>query len=193
MSLKLIEPPASEPITKEEAKLHCRVGTDDDDALIEALIIAAREYCEGFQRRAYITQAWELWLDAFPGKRYIELPRPPLQSVDSIIYYASEDDEGTEFEDYFEDTKSEPGRIVLSEGVSWPSLTLRPANGVCITFTAGYESGEYDEAENVPQKVKQAILLLVGHWYENRESVTPTELKDIPRGVDALLWMERNF
>jgi uncharacterized phiE125 gp8 family phage protein len=199
MALKLIIPPGTEPISLDEAKAHCRVETDDDDILIEGLIIAAREYCEGFQNRAYITQTWELWLNAFPSTNYIELPRPPLQTVDSIVYYGTDDIEH-EFEDYFVDAESEPGRVVLNYGKSWPSTTLRPANGVRIAFTAGYGEEEYGEGYgegyeegSVPQIIKQAMLLLIGHWYENREQGSPTELKEIPKGVDALLWMNRNF
>jgi len=189
MALKLKTPPASEPVTLTEAKLHCRVEVNTDDTLITALITAAREYCEGFQRRAYITQTWELWLDRWPRKGYIMIPRPPLISVDSIYYY-DVDDVDVEFTDYFWDTKNEPGWVILTYGSSWPTETLRPANGLCITFKAGYGN-----AAAVPQKIKQAILLLVGHWYENREAVAITGAvpKDIPKSVDALLWLDRNF
>jgi uncharacterized phiE125 gp8 family phage protein len=191
MALKLIVPPIEEPVTKEEAKNHCRVETDDDDTLIESLITAAREYCEGFQGRAYCPQIWEFWLDEFPRVGQIKLPRPPLISVDSIMYYDVDDIEH-EFNksEYFVDTKNEPGWVVLNYGSTWPIETLRPANGVCVTFTAGYESDDYGTA--VPQKVKQAILLLIGHWYENREASGPN-LQDIPKGVDSLLWMDRVF
>ena len=191
MGLKLIIPPIIEPVTREEAKNHCRVETNDDDILISSLIIAAREYCEGFQNRAYCLQTWQLWLDKFPSKDWIDIPRPPLQSVDIIAYYGT-DDIPVEFDDYFVDTESEPGRIILNYGKSWPSITLRPANGVCITFTAGYGDNCSDTG-NIPQKVKQAILLLVGHWYENREAIGQPNLTDIPKGVDALLWQDRNL
>jgi uncharacterized phiE125 gp8 family phage protein len=188
MALKLSVPPEAEPITLEEAKLHCKVEVDDDDDLIEALITAAREYCEGFQRRAYITQTWELWLDSFPSTP-LTLPLPPLQSVDSIKYYDTDNIE-TEFEEYYVDTNSEPGRLELNYGESWPTVILRDINSVCITFTAGYGG-----AGDVPQKVKQAILLIVSAWYENRENFISTGAmpKDIPLGAASLLWMDRCF
>lgn len=191
MAVKLITPPETEPLEIEEAKLHLKVETDDDDTSITALIMAAREYCEGFQRRAYITQTYELWLEEFPGKDYIELPMPPLQSVESIVYYEIGEDTGIEFEDYFVVTEGEPGKVVLNYGESWPPVTLRPVKGVCITFVAGYG----DDAEDVPAKVKQAMLLLIGAWYENREAYATTGAvpKEIPFAVDALLWMDRCF
>jgi hypothetical protein len=104
-----------------------------------------------------------------------------------IKYYGTDDTEyslsGT---DYFVDTKSEPGRIVLGYGKCWPSSTLRPANGVCIIFIAGYGS-----AELVPENTKNAIRLIVGHLYEHREAVTDKPLTDVPLAVDALLGIDR--
>lgn len=191
MSLKLITAPTTEPITLTEAKLHCKVETDADDNLITALITAAREYCEGRQRRAYITQTWELWLDAFPDEPYIKLPRPPLVSVSSVKYYDINDSPTTiSSGDYYVDSKSEPGWVSLNTGVSWPSTTLRPVNGVCITFVAGY-----GDAEDVPQMVKQAMLLIIGAWYDQRENFIASGAvpKEIPLGAQSLLWLDRSF
>lgn len=189
MALTLVTGPAVEPISLDEAKKHLRVDITDDDTLIENLIASARRYCEKFQSRAYITQTWELWLDEWPEENYIEIPLPPLQSVASVKYY---DTDGAEHildaSDYFVDMKSEPGRIVLAYGSTWPSTTLRPANGVVVQFNAGYG----DSADDVPQTVKQAILLLVGHWYENREAtIAGTINREIEFAVNALLWPDR--
>ncbi|MCK9569858.1 head-tail connector protein [Candidatus Pacearchaeota archaeon] len=188
--IKLKTAPAEEPLEMEEAKSHLRVDGTDEDAYITTLIIAAREYCEGFQNRAYITQTWELWLDEWPV--LFTVPLPPLQSA-TIKYYNTSDVEATVTStDYFVDTKSEPGRIVLNYGKSWPSTTLRPANGICVTFVAGY-----GYSESVPQKVKQAMLLLIGFWYENRETAAGalggTDVKELPHAVESLLWQERVF
>ena len=163
------------------------VSVEDD--LIEAIITTAREDCESFQNRVYITQTWELWFDNFPGKNYIAIPLPPLQSITSITYYDTDDTESTfSSGDYFVDTKSEPGRVVLNDGKAWPSTSLRPANGVCITFEAGY-----GVASDVPKAVKQAMLLLIGHYYENREAVLSTGMNavKVPMAVESLLWKKR--
>lgn len=189
MALKLITPPAMEPVTLVEAKAQLRVEHTESDALIISLITVAREYCEGFQNRTYITQTWELWLDDWPDKDYIRIPLPPLQSVASIKYYGTDDTEYTvDAADYFVDDKSEPGRIALAYSKTWPTITLRPANAVCVEFTAGYG----DAASTVPQRVKQAILLLIGYWHENREAaVMGAVSKEIEFAVHALLWQNR--
>ncbi|WP_337056301.1 head-tail connector protein [Pseudomonas sp. USHLN015] len=42
--------------------------------------------------------------------------------------------------------------------------------------------------------VEQAILLLVGHWYNNREAtVLGVSTAALPFGVEALLWSRRSF
>ena len=166
-----------------------KAGPAVEDDLLNALIATARQWCQDFQNRAYVTQTWELWLDRWPGKDHIEIPLPPLQSVSSVKYYGTDDTEYTFSSDYYlVDVKSEPGRVCLDYGQSWPSTTLRPYNGVCVTFVAGYG----DAASEVPAKIRQAMLLLIGHLYENREQVVvgvvPTE---IPLGVQAILWQDR--
>lgn len=186
MSLKLITPPTTEPITLQEAKNHLRVDVTDDDILIQSLITAAREYCEAFQNRAYITQTWEMTLDFFP-QMPLKIPKPPLQSVISIKY-TDQDNIETVFApiNYVVDTDSEPGRIALTPGASWPNVVLKPISGVKIRFTAGY-----GDATKVPMMVKQAMLLLIGHWYENREAATDRVPKEIEFAVHSLLWLNR--
>jgi len=188
MALKLIISPTQEPITLQEAKSHLRVDATDDDILISSLITAAREYCEAFQNRAYITQTWEFWLDDWPVEGYISIPKPPLQEIVSVKYYDAVGYENTfAAENYYLDDKNQPGGLVLAYGKSWPSTTLCPSNGICITFTAGYGT-----AAQVPVRVKQAMLLLIGHWYENREAVlTGSISKEIEFAVSSLLWQER--
>jgi hypothetical protein len=105
-----------------------------------------------------------------------------------ISYYGTDDTEYfMDAADYIVDDKSEPGRIVLAYGQSWPSTTLRPANGVCVTFQAGYG----DSASDVPKDIWIAILLILGHLYEHREEVTPNQMSKLPSGAESLLWQER--
>lgn len=187
--LVLVTPPAVEPVNLTEVKTHLRVDITDDDNLIAALITAAREYCEGFQNRVYITQTWRLWLDAWPDGSEIKIPRPPLQAVVSIKYYGADNAEYVlPLSDYIVDTANEPGRIVLAYDKCWPSVTLRPANAVCVEFVAGYGDG----AANVPQRVKQAMLLLIGHWYDTREIAAVGHVTaEVPFTINALLWPDR--
>ena len=187
MGLKLITPPAAEPVTLQEAKEHLRITGSDEDALLTTFIEVAREYCEEYQNKAYITQTWDLSLDEFPESPY-SLPKPPLQSISSIKYY---DQDGTEQEfnatDYLVDTASVKGRISLAYGKTWPSVTLQPINGVVIQFVAGYG----DATTDVPERIRNAIKVLIGQIYENREATDIKEHLEVPFAVHALLGLDR--
>lgn len=184
MNLMLIQGPQAEPVTLEEAKLHLRVDGNEEDLLISALITAAREYCETWQARAYVTQTWELVLDRFPkDKNQITIPLPPLQAVESIKFKNKDGIETTwEPENYIVDTVSQPGRVVLAYGKAWPSSVLQTANAISIRFTAGYGS-----AEEVPEKFKAAIKLMVAYLYEHRDEKIEKDFYPAFTVVEALL------
>lgn len=180
MGLKLITPPATEPVTLAEAKAHLRVDIADDDALITSLIVAARTDCENLIQRALITQTWEKAVDAF-GEA-IELPKPPLISVLHVRY---DDTNGVEQTlaslSYQVDNFSEPGWVVPAYGFDWPD-TREQINAVRVRYTAGYGS-----AAAVPQPIKQWILIRVGQLHEHREQVAAgVSVATLPF-VDSLL------
>ena len=188
MALKLVTDPAKEPVNIALARSHCRASDTEDEILIRALISTAREYAEGYQNRAYITQTFELWLDRWPSSDKIKIPRPPLRVVNSIKYYGTDDTEYTmDTADYFVDIKSEPGRVALGYSKTWPTTTLRPTNAICVEFDAGYG----DASTDVPQRVRQAMLLIIGHLYIRREESTEKVLSEIPLGVKVLLGLDR--
>lgn len=158
-----------------------------EDTLLENFITVARRFCERYQKRAYITQTWDWWLDDWPDSPFL-VPISPLQSVSHIKYYDTDDSENTFSTDYYMvDTYSDPGRISLKYGESYPSTTLRPINGVVIRFVAGYG----DDRTYVPEEIKQAIKLLAGHLYEHREQTVERALAEIPLGIYALLDLKR--
>jgi uncharacterized phiE125 gp8 family phage protein len=183
--LVLVEPPVSEPVTLAQQKVHARIARDDEDSLVNGYLRAARLYAETFQRRQLLTATWRLTLDAFPA--CITLPLPPLQTVDSITYVDADGATQTLAPAaYLVDSSREPGRIVPAYGQCWPRTRCQP-NAVSVTFTAGYGALPTD----VPETTRQAIKLLAGHYYENRESATAQSLSDIPLGVESLLSVER--
>lgn len=132
---------------------------------------------------------WQTDLSSF------RLPWPPLQSVTSITWTDTAGNVSTvPSSTYIVDTFSEPGRVALAFGQTWPSQSvqgnaIQPVGGVTVTFVAGYTS-----AANVPQSAKQAMLLLLASWYENREDIVidrRISAVSLPLGVEALLWRNR--
>lgn len=189
MILRRTVDPVTEPVSLIEAKTHCRVDIDEDDThFTNVLIPAARRYVESVSRRSFITQTWRLSLDDWPHGDEIQLPRPPLVSVSSVVY-KDQDGNSTTWasSNYIVDTDSEPGRVKLTYNNTWPSETLYPALPVQITYVAGY-----GDADDVPEEYKQAILLLIGHWYENREAIG-TVGQPIALAVESLIWVDRVF
>ncbi|NBX73427.1 MAG: phage gp6-like head-tail connector protein [Alphaproteobacteria bacterium] len=97
-SLKRLTEPATEPVTLAEAKAHCRVDIDADDALIQGYIRAARELCEDYVERTFVTQQLQMKLDQWPIE--VELPRPPMSNAGTttavIVTYTLSDTGATQ-------------------------------------------------------------------------------------------------
>lgn len=187
MALICVTEPVVEPVTLAEAKLHMRVDVADDDTLIAALVKTAREYIELITRPrvAMVTQTWRYVADTFPRGDTLELRPWPLQSITSISYTDIEGATATiASTEYLVDTASSPGRLRLKSAAVWPSATLAELNGLRIEFVAGYG----DTGASVPAALRQAILLLVSQWYENRELslITGAIPKEMPFAVHAL-------
>lgn len=191
--LVLFAAPTVEPVSRAEAKAQLRVDFDDDDDLIDALIVAAREAAELIARRAFVNQTWDLYLDALPDGSRLDLPKPPLVSVTGVYYTPEGLAEATlSTTNYAVDNRGEPGGVVLKSGQSWPAATLEVVNGVRVRFVAGYGTA----AANVPERYRQAIKLLVGHLYENREDVVVGQgltIDTLPQGALWLLGFDRFF
>lgn len=189
MGLSLVTAPALEPVSLAEAKAHCRIDTSDEDALLAGYILAARHHCETYLRRALMTQTWDFLLDTdWPD--CIELPKPPLQSVTSITYYDSAGALQTLATDQYRvSIKRNEGAIEPAYSVTWPTVRDQ-SDTIVVRFVCGYGSNPGD----VPEQIRQAMLLLIGHWYNNRETVNIGNIvNEMPFAADALLFPFRVF
>lgn len=177
-------PAASECVTLAEAKLHLKEELTENDALISALITAARQEAEHKMRRTLVETVWEQQLDAFPADGCTCLHNPPVQSVTSVKYYDAAGALQTLDPSYYVlDAASEPARLVLAYGQSWPSTYSRPG-AVQIRYVAGLPVA--DKAL-VPEVIKAWIKLRVGTLYEHREQIAAgVSIAEIPF-VDGLL------
>ncbi len=152
------------------------------------LIATARRTCEIGARRAFVTQTREMALTAWPPSVGFQLPMPPLQAVESITYL---DEDGVTHtvtaSDYRVYTNVEPGLVVLKSNIAWPSAVLAVGPSITVRYTAGYGL-----ATAVPEQYKSAMLLMIGHLYENREAViTGTIATVLPMAVASLLTNDR--
>lgn len=176
---------ALDPVTLTEAKSHMRVDTTADDALIQALISAARQQIESLTGRRLMAQTICYYLEDWPDEDYLELPIAPLASVTSVVYTDVNDLAATwAVTNYRVDTYSPVPRLALREGADWPdpAAGLREVNGIAITMEVGYGT-----SDQVPEPLKLAIKMLVAHYYEHREDTTPLNISQVPFGVFQLI------
>lgn len=183
----VVTAPTAEPLTLDEAKIH--LGLEDttaNDQRLAPLIPAARQQVEHVTGRALVTQALDIYFDYAPLGPELCLPMPPLQTVTSVTSF-DESDVPTVMSsaDYLVDSASQPGRVVLKAGKSWPT-SLRSVNALVVRVTAGY-----GEASAVPDALKQAIKLLVGAMNEHREQVIVSQFAgqflEVPFGYKQLI------
>jgi len=183
MPLVLVSGPATEPVTVAEAKAHLRVDGSDEDALIASLILTSRLHIETALGLALVTQSWRLSLDEWPPRRAVAVPLRPLQSVTAVrVRDASGIAAVLSPDTYQVDTASIPPRIA-PVGSGWP-VPGRALAAIEIDVVAGYGAA----ASTVPAPIRQALLLLVAHWFEHRD---PIEIGSpetrIPSAVSDLL------
>lgn len=188
-SLKRTGAPAFLPVSVDEVRDMRGLTHSLDDAKIKRAIERASETVEGRVRRAMATATWRMKLDYWPCVTdanpwgSIEVKRPPLQSVTSIAYLDADGVSQTwSSSNYIVDTDSEPGRISLAYGASWPTVRSVPLP-ITITYIAGYTS-----AELIPAVLHGPVAHLALHLLENPEPIlTGTISSELPLHVQAML------
>jgi uncharacterized phiE125 gp8 family phage protein len=181
-ALSVLTAATSYPVSLTEAKNHLKVDTTEDDTLITNLIVAATQSCEIYTNQFFIEtevkQYCDYWDDA------VQLYKSPVSDIVVIKYYDSTNTYQTlSASVYLSDLESEPARIALDVNQSFPTLANR-INAVEVRYKVGYG----DAASDVPDGIKQAILLTIGNWYGNRESViTGRTATEVPQTSKFLL------
>ena len=163
MTSYLLVGPAQEPVSLAEARAFLKVDDTAEDGLITTLIGAARLHVEGVTGRALLAQGWRLVLDDWPQGGAVRLPVTPFLSMGAITAY---DVEGNPHAVPLAQFRDEPERLILPRTVAGMPL-LRERQGIEIDYVAGFGT----EAGNVPADLRQALLALVGYWFEHRDAV----------------------
>lgn len=199
-SLELVTPATTPLVTVAEMKAHGRHDTiPEGDEFMEALVEVATGRAQDITRRAFLTEAWRLTMDGWPGAVNDEwwngvregipsqfeadsflIRKAPFLVVSSIKTIA-EDASETEWSsaNYYATTEAGFGRVTKKSGQSWPLINtpVRQIGGIRVAFTAGYGTDPAD----VPAPIRQAVKMIAQHLYENRES------QEIPNAADMIL------
>jgi hypothetical protein len=214
---RLVTPPNQFALDVPTVKSHLRIDNDRDDALITIWIAAAQREAEKLTGKKFFTQTWEFTYSAFPYRNNgsggwagphgegawlgyfrttpFQLPLAPAQAVNSIKYI---DPSGTS--QTFGTLAGSPAsivewtliqdedipRIILNLGQWWP-LTAPVENAVTINVDLGIT----DDPDEIPPLYQMGMLLMCGHFNENRETVVVSDSRvqaiEIPLGIRDLL------
>lgn len=191
MRFALLSAPASEPVTRAEAKAHARIEHDFEDSLVDAYVTAARKRVEADTLRSLVSQTWTATLDRWgdhvsdeegagwpfvtsPTPRRIRLAHGPVDSIDLLTVdgvtiaasnYALRGDE-----------------LWIKSSVVDSAAEL--GGGIVIEYTAGYGA-----AGDVPRDLRLAVQMMFAHFYAVRETTSPQGIyhQVAPHGYEALI------
>lgn len=179
--------PPEEPVSVEEAKLHCSYGWADQDGLFQTLVSAARGLCERYTGARLAPRAYRLRVPGWPRDpqgyhpQYgwgVVLPVEPVAEVTAVL--APGADLALAPVDGWTARLDRSPPVVFPPPAGWPVLPTVDgyAPGPEVLFTAG---------RGCPEEARQAILLLVGYWFENRGDCRDPSPSGMPEGAKRLL------
>lgn len=178
--MKVIEPPKIEPVSIAEVKAQLGIDDTRSDDLIARRIVEARKFAEEHTGRALITQTREIRWDSFVDEHEL----PSALTVVSVNYIDTDGVEtALDAADYVLDTYTFIPHVRAAYGVTWPSVRAE-RNAVRIQYTAGYGP----KASDVEPIIREAMILLVGHWMNNQPRIEGgVSISRIPFAVTDLL------
>lgn len=174
-------------VLRDHVRIGSSSGSSTEDAILGEKLLVAQRKIEGVTLRPFFRAQFDLAIDRFPcDGSPIRLPRLPLYSVDSIWSFGT-DGSSSQFSSsgWFVDSYSEPGRVCLNSGFTWPT-GRRPQVAGIVRFTAGYSTGNVSA---IPDPLLEATRKLATELYESREPVQVgnSVVSELPLGYQELL------
>ena len=183
-SLRRVAAPAQLLVTPKEARQHLRIDHNDDDASLEVYLRAATEMLDGVEGRlgrALVSQEWEQ-RQAKPDRHRVDILLGPNPQIVSLFYVDTADNiQALTVSDFRVIDMGDRAYIEPRPGYSWPTDFADRPDALRIVFAAG------EAAEDIAETIKQAIRLIAGHWYEQREATAVVEMREIPIGAETLI------
>lgn len=178
---QVITPASTYPVTLADAKEHLKVDINTDDGLINNLIIASTELSEEYTNRFFIDTVISQTCTTFADLK--SLFKSTVKSVAHVKYYDSDNTLQTlDAANYVVNNQFEPCQINPAVDFSFPDIADR-VDAIECRYTVGYVK--------IPDAIKSAILLTIGNWYENRESVVIGRIStELPQSA---LWILNTY
>ena len=169
-------------LSLDDAKEHLRVGGTDEDALITSFAQAAHNVVSEAIGRVLTEETWTVSVAAASGD--LVLPVRPVLTVESIAYFDADDaPQSATVSDFYLFRHPDRPRLRPKDGKAWPSARRRD-DAITVTITVGMSE--------VPAELISVMKLLVGHWYDNRESASEKTLTEAPQAVQMILDLHRD-
>lgn len=186
MILQVVTDAAAEPITITEATYHLKsqgITFDSDETTeLTSIIKAARLMAENHTRRKFITQTMKVFMDDWTT--YVTLGVGPVSAIASVQYLDTAGATQTlATSEYSTDLISSNPRVFFHGTL--PDLQENKYNRVWVNFTAGYGAA----STNVPEDIRSAIKMIIGHLWENRQDViVGSQVNKMPKSSEYLLF-----
>ncbi|MFG1347276.1 phage head-tail connector protein [Xanthobacter autotrophicus DSM 431] len=177
---ELLSGPAAEPLTRAEAKAYLRIDGEAEDALLDALVPAARRLVEVETGRALMDQTWRFSLDRWPLRGVIPAPVAPVRQILSATVEALDGSTAPVLSGALTLVSDRAPALIRVDGTR-VAAPARAHGGIVITLIAGYGP----EATDVPADLIQAVRLVVAHFYEHRDG--PGDATALPAAALALM------
>ena len=179
---QVITPASTYPVSLTEAKSHLKIDTSADDTYITSIIKAATQLSEEYTNRFFIDTVIDQTCSDFAQLQ--TLFKSKVSAVAHVKYYDSDNSLQTLSATIYDtQLQYEPSQIQLADDKSFPEITKRN-DAVVARYTVGYGAS----ASDVPEIIKQAILLTIGNFYQNRNSVVIGRIAtELPMNVKWLL------
>lgn len=184
---RVIVPTEEELISVEEFKQFVRVDLDEtaDDALMKMILESSIEFCESYTGRSIALKTYEKVYKTLCHSHVLEVRKGDITELLSL---KKKDSSGSEleydiddFEHYNYPQESEVNTKTDGTLIEMGTSSTRP---LVLTFKSGYTN------TTLPKNLKNGILMIASHWYENRETIKIEEMTDVtqmPYGATTVL------
>jgi uncharacterized phiE125 gp8 family phage protein len=158
-------------LTVAQVKTALRIDYTEDDDEFQRLLDAAVAWVERYTGLKLSEETRTLRLKSYARNR---LGNYPVAQVDSVTYVSGGTTVTMPADDYWLDTTEAIAAIEFLEEPQRDEGTM-----ITVTYRSGYDG--------VPKEIVQAVIGIVGHWYNNPEAAQPIGLTEVPLGTRFLL------
>ncbi len=180
-------PTAGKAIGTKQLQKQCEIATADSshDDYLDALLTAAVQLFEETTGCHLLSRTADYYIDRLPSDdtESIYFPHYPVSSIGDLQYKDSDGTQTYTTGNLVRSTTRKPATLAVVEGASWPDPLDEPDSVIIKDVVTGYGT-----ADDVPQAIKQSLLLLVSYWFESRQAVIVGSISSRSPFATEVIW-----